>query len=139
MSQATNVKTSNKIDTTNDKYMCDDHQGFFKEVLEDWRSQIIAAADQTLNDMQERETYADEVDLATQEEAFRLELHARERGRKLLKNINESLSDIKAGEYGFCEVCGVEIGLDRLKIRPTASKCVECKTIAELKEKHMVF
>lgn len=133
-------RVDNKLDiNAMDEYMCDAHYDFFKQTLENWRAQIIAAADKTLSDMRAREVYADEVDIATQEEAFQLELRARERGKKILNKINHSLSTIKAGEYGYCDVCGIEIGLERLQARPTASKCVECKTINELKAKHMVF
>ena len=121
-----------------DEYMCDEHQDFFKGVLEEWRQQLISAADETLSNLQQRETYTDEVDIAVQEKAFDLELQTRKRGKNLLNKINSSLSNIKTGEYGFCETCGIEIGLDRLHVRPTASKCVECQTISELKEKHMI-
>jgi len=139
MSKQTVMKQGSQIEVNhNDEYMSSHHEDFFKSVLEDWRDQIISAADETLSNLQQRETYTDEVDIAVQEEAFGLELQARKRGKNLLGKINASLSNIKNGEYGYCQTCGIEIGLDRLKVRPTASKCVECQTIAELKEKHMV-
>ncbi|MEC7294730.1 MAG: RNA polymerase-binding protein DksA, partial [Pseudomonadota bacterium] len=76
-------------------------------------------------------------DRATQEEGFSLELRTRDRERKLLKKINETIEKIDEDDYGFCEACGVEIGIRRLEARPTATLCVDCKTLAELKEKQL--
>jgi DnaK suppressor protein len=81
--------------------------------------------------------YADPADRATQEEGFSLELRTRDRERKLLKKINETIEKIDEDDYGFCEACGVEIGIRRLEARPTATLCVDCKTLAELKEKQL--
>ena len=79
--------------------------------------------------------YPDPNDRASQEEDFRLELRARDRERKLLKKVEEALELINTKEYGFCEVCGVEIGLRRLEARPTATLCVDCKSLEEIREK----
>lgn len=108
----------------------------FRSVLTYYKSTIMSSSDVTIGHMKsERVHYADEVDLAAQEEMFRLELRERDRERKLLKNIEASIDALDDGEYGYCEVCGVEIGLKRLEARPTARMCFECKTVNEIKER----
>jgi DnaK suppressor protein len=66
-----------------------------------------------------------------------LELRNRDRERKLIKKIDETIGRIDANEYGYCESCGVEIGLKRLEARPTATLCIDCKTLDELREKQV--
>ncbi len=92
--------------------------------------------DRTVHHMQDdASNFPDPNDRATQEEEFALELRTRDRERKLIKKINESLSDLDTGDYGYCEVCGVEIGVQRLQARPTATLCIDCKTLDEIREK----
>src|SRR5699024_2424463 len=79
----------------------------------------------------------DPADRATQEEEFALELRTRDRERKLLKRINATLEKIDSGDYGYCDTCGIEIGLRRLEARPTAELCIDCKELAEIKEKQI--
>jgi DnaK suppressor protein len=81
--------------------------------------------------------FPDPNDRATQESEFSLELRTRDRERKLIKKIDESLKEIESGDYGFCESCGIEIGIRRLEARPTASLCIDCKTLDEIREKQM--
>jgi DnaK suppressor protein len=83
----------------------------------------------------EAANFADPNDRATQEEEFTLELRTRDRERKLTKKIDESLQAIEIGEYGFCESCGAEIGIRRLEARPTATQCIDCKTMDEIRER----
>jgi DnaK suppressor protein len=66
-----------------------------------------------------------------------LELRNRDRERKLIKKIEEMLAKIDSGDYGFCDNCGVEIGLNRLEARPTATLCIDCKTLDEIREKQV--
>jgi DnaK suppressor protein len=66
-----------------------------------------------------------------------MELRARDRERKLIKKIDESLMNLDNDEYGYCEACGVEIGIRRLEARPTATQCIDCKTLEEIREKQM--
>jgi DnaK suppressor protein len=66
-----------------------------------------------------------------------LELRNRDRERKLIKKIEETIGKIDAGDYGYCESCGVEIGLKRLEARPTATLCIDCKTLDELRERQV--
>ena len=117
-------------------YMSQAMQEYFRAVLNQMKMNIMSFSDLTIGHMKnERIQYADELDLAAQEEAFRLELRERDRERKLLKNIERSLDLIDQHEYGYCESCGDEIGFKRLVARPTATMCFDCKTISELKEK----
>jgi len=96
----------------------------------------MSEVDRTLNTMQDEITALPDVnDRATQEEEFAIELRTRDRERKLIRKIEQSLQTIKDEDYGFCETCGIEIGLRRLEARPTATLCIDCKTLAEIKEK----
>ena len=81
--------------------------------------------------------FADPNDRASQESDMALELRNRDRERKLIKKIEETLDKINAHEYGYCESCGVEIGLKRLEARPTATLCIDCKTLDEIREKQV--
>jgi len=83
----------------------------------------------------EAANFPDPVDRAAQEEEFSLELRTRDRERKLIKKIEKTIILIKEDDFGFCESCGIEIGIRRLEARPTADLCVDCKTLAEIKEK----
>lgn len=85
----------------------------------------------------EAANFPDPNDRATQEEEFALELRTRDRERKLVKKINEALLSLDTGDYGYCEVCGIEIGTKRLEARPTATQCIDCKTLDEIKERQM--
>lgn len=88
--------------------------------------------------MQDEQTvFADPNDRASQETDMALELRNRDRERKLIKKIDETLGNIKSGDYGYCEKCGVEIGIKRLEARPTATLCIDCKTLEELREKQV--
>jgi DnaK suppressor protein len=99
----------------------------------------MAEVDRTVHHMQDdAANFPDPNDRATQEEEFTLELRTRDRERKLIKKIEESLVDVENGDYGYCESCGVEIGIRRLEARPTATLCIDCKTLAEIREKNRV-
>ena len=88
--------------------------------------------------MQDEATvFADPNDRASQESDVSLELRNRDRERKLIKKIEEMLAKIDSGDYGYCENCGVEIGLNRLEARPTATLCIDCKTLDEIREKQV--
>jgi DnaK suppressor protein len=81
--------------------------------------------------------FADPNDRASQESDMALELRNRDRERKLIKKIDETIGRIDANEYGYCDSCGVEIGLKRLEARPTATLCIDCKTLDELRERQV--
>lgn len=120
----------------NEDYMSDGQLEHFRKILEAWKAELMSEVDRTLNSMQDESTALPDVnDRATQEEEFAIELRTRDRERKLIRKIEQSLEDIKSGDYGYCETCGIEIGLRRLEARPTATQCIDCKTLAEIKEK----
>lgn len=122
-----------------EEYMNEDQVVHFRQILNDWKAQLMAEVDRTVNHMQDdAANFPDPNDRATQEEEFTLELRTRDRERKLIKKIEESLVDVENGDYGYCESCGVEIGIRRLEARPTATLCIDCKTLAEIREKNRV-
>jgi DnaK suppressor protein len=118
-----------------EQYMNKKQLVYFKGLLEQWKRELMEEVDHTLVEMKEAGVLADPNDCATQEETFNLELRTRDRERKLLKKIEEALQKIDNEEYGYCEACGIEIGLRRLEARPTATLCIDCKTLDEIKEK----
>lgn len=108
----------------------------FRTLLIDWKQALMEEVERTVHHMQdEASNFPDPNDRATQEEEFALELRTRDRERKLIKKINESLLMLDSGDYGYCEICGGEIGLKRLEARPTATLCIDCKTLDEIKER----
>lgn len=121
-----------------EEYMNERQQDHFRRILLAWKTELMEEVDRTVDHMKsEASNFADPADRATQEEEFSLELRARDRERKLIKKIDESLKQIDNDEYGFCEACGIEIGIRRLEARPTATLCIDCKTLEEVKEKQM--
>lgn len=116
--------------------MNDQQVAHFRGILRAWKRELMEEVDRTLHHMQEEaENYADPNDRASQESDFTLELRARDRERKLIKKIDEAVNKLEQGEYGYCEACGVEIGVRRLEARPTATLCIDCKTLDEIREK----
>ncbi|SIT66068.1 transcriptional regulator, TraR/DksA family [Ectothiorhodosinus mongolicus] len=121
-----------------EEYMNNDQKAHFRAILQAWKQELMEEVDRTVGHMKEdAANFADPADRATQEEEFSLELRTRDRERKLIRKIDEALSDIDNGDYGYCEACGVEIGIRRLEARPTATLCIDCKTLQEIKEKQM--
>jgi len=119
-----------------EEYMSEPQLEHFKAILEAWRDELRGEVDRTVTHMKdEAANFPDPADRATQEEEFSLELRTRDRERKLIKKIESTLELIEAKDYGWCESCGIEIGIKRLEARPTASLCIDCKTLAEIKEK----
>jgi len=122
----------------NEEYMDTPQQEHFKKILDAWRIQLREEVDRTVTHMQdEAANFPDPVDRAAQEEEFSLELRTRDRERKLIKKIEKTLQLIEDDDFGFCKSCGIEIGIRRLEARPTADLCIECKTLAEIKERQM--
>ena len=110
----------------------------FKGLLLEWKSELSSDIDRTVHTMQDELTvFADPNDRATQESDMALELRNRDRERKLIKKIDESLIKIEQGEYGYCETCGIEIGFQRLQARPTACLCIDCKQLEEIRERQV--
>ena len=116
-------------------YMNDTQEAHFRAILEGWRGQLMAEVDRTVGHMKdEAANFPDPNDRASQESEFSLELRTRDRERKLIRKINESLRKLDNHDYGYCESCGVEIGVRRLEARPTANLCIDCKTLQEVRE-----
>ena len=110
----------------------------FRKMLSTLKQELSQDIDRTVHTMQDEATvFADPNDRASQESDMSLELRNRDRERKLIKKIEETIARIDAGEYGYCESCGVEIGLKRLEARPTATLCIDCKTLDELRERQV--
>ena len=121
-----------------EEYMSEGQLAHFDEILNAWKQELMAEVDRTVGHMKdEAANFPDPADRATQEEEFSLELRARDRERKLIKKIEESLMNLENEDYGYCEACGVEIGIRRLEARPTATLCIDCKTLDEIREKQM--
>ncbi len=119
-----------------EEYMSDEQLAHFKAILQNWRSELMQEVDRTVSHMKdEAANFPDPADRATQEEEFSLELRTRDRERKLIRKIDQTIERIDQDDYGFCDACGVEIGIKRLEARPTAELCIDCKTLAEIKEK----
>ena len=120
----------------NEEYMSEGQLEHFRQILVAWKAELMSEVDRTLSTMQDESAALPDVnDRATQEEEFAIELRTRDRERKLIRKIEQSLEAIKNEDYGYCETCGIEIGLRRLEARPTATQCIDCKTLAEIKEK----
>ncbi len=119
-------------------YMNANQMEHFRAILNAWKKQLMEEVDRTVSHMKdEAANFPDPVDRASQEEEFSLELRTRDRERKLLKKITKSITAIEDEEYGYCESCGIHIGVRRLEARPTATLCIDCKTLDEIKEKHI--
>ena len=121
-----------------EEYMNPRQLAHFRSILDALKAELSKDIDRTVHTMQDEATiFADPNDRASQESDMALELRNRDRERKLIKKIEETISKIDAGEYGYCESCGVEIGLRRLEARPTATLCIDCKTLEEIREKQV--
>lgn len=121
-----------------EEYMNTKQLAHFRQILQTLKGELLEDIERTVHTMQDEATvFADPNDRASQESDIALELRNRDRERKLIKKIDEALGRIENGEYGYCDSCGVEIGLKRLEARPTATMCIDCKTLEELREKQV--
>ncbi len=121
-----------------EEYMNDAQKEHFRKILLGWKRELMEEVDSTITHLKEEASnFADPSDRASQEEEFSLELRTRDRERKLIRKIDEAIESIDEDDYGYCEACGVEIGIRRLEARPTATLCIDCKTLAEIKEKQI--
>ena len=121
-----------------EEYMNEDQKNHFRKILNEWKIELSHDIDRTVHTMQDEvTTFADPNDRASQESDMALELRNRDRERKLIKKIDETLRKIDDGDYGYCNGCGIEIGLKRLEVRPTATLCIDCKTLDEMRERQV--
>ncbi len=121
-----------------EEYMSTGQKDHFHSILTAWKKELMEEVDRTVHHMQDdASNFPDPNDRASQESEFALELRTRDRERKLIKKIDEALEQMNTGDYGYCGSCGVEIGIRRLEARPTATQCIDCKTLDEIREKQM--
>lgn len=121
-----------------EEYMNEAQIEHFQSILNSWKMELMEEVDRTVHHMQdEAANFPDPNDRASQESDFTMELRTRDRERKLIKKIDGSISHLESGEYGYCEECGIEIGIRRLEARPTADLCIDCKSLSEIREKSM--
>ncbi|MDN5939098.1 MAG: RNA polymerase-binding protein DksA [Salinisphaera sp.] len=119
-------------------YMNERQREHFRRILLHWKQELMQEVDRTMHHMQdEAANFPDPTDRATQESEFSLELRTRDRERKLIRKINEAITNLDRDEYGYCETCGTEIGIRRLEARPTATLCVDCKSLDEIRERQL--
>ena len=122
----------------NEEYMNKKQRDHFRAILLQWKERLMEDADHAMHRLQEEASnHPDPIDRASKEEEFGLELHTRDRKRKFLKKIEETLVRFNNGSYGYCDDCGAEIGIHRLEVHPTAMQCIECRTVTETKEKQV--
>ena len=138
MRDATKKQFAPYVQKKGESYMNKNQLAHFKSLLDEWKAELGMDIDRTVHTMQDEATiFADPNDRASQESDMALELRNRDRERKLIKRIDETIAKIDAGEYGYCDSCGVEIGLKRLQARPTATLCIDCKTLEEMRERQV--
>ena len=124
--------------TQKEKFMNAKMKEYFRQKLENWKSELLKESSQTLNNLQtENEAKPDMTDRASEEIDRTFELRTRDRERKLINKISTSIEKIKQDDYGWCDSCGDEIGIKRLEARPTATHCIDCKTLDEIKERQL--
>lgn len=121
-----------------EEYLSEGQLDHLRGILSQWRTQLMEEVDRTVNHMQDdAANFPDPADRATQEEEFSIELRTRDRERKLIKKINRTIDSLETDDFGYCETCGIEIGLRRLEARPTATQCVDCKALDEIRERQI--
>lgn len=119
-----------------EEYMNEKQLAHIEKILLAWRQSLMEEVDRTVTHMKdEAANFPDPSDRASQEEEFSIELRTRDRERKLIKKIEDALERLRNEDFGYCEACGIEIGLKRLEARPTATLCIDCKTLSEIKER----
>lgn len=122
----------------NEEYMNPQQLEHFQNILLEWKRELMEKVDETVHHMQDDSgNIPDPNDRASQESDFTMELRTRDRERKLIKKIESSIKHLDDDEYGYCDNCGEEIGIRRLEARPTADLCIDCKTLDEIREKHI--
>lgn len=123
-------------ETEGEEYMNENQLAHVEKILLAWRQSLMEEVDRTVTHMKdEAANFPDPADRASQEEEFSIELRTRDRERKLIKKIEDGLERLRDEDFGYCEACGIEIGLRRLEARPTATLCIDCKTLSEIKER----
>lgn len=134
--QISDISFTPYVPAENEEYMSDLQLAHFRQILLKWRQALQQDISYTVGHLQQEPmNHADPLDRATQQEEMTLELRTRDRESKLIRKIDQTLERIREDDYGYCDTCGIEIGVRRLEARPTANLCVDCKSIAEMKER----
>ena len=120
-----------------EKYMCEKHKAYFKKKLNEWKSEIIKTNNEALynGSLDDNSVSADIVDQASSYTDKTVEMKAINRQIKLISKIDQALTRIKDGTYGFCAETGEPIGLKRLIARPVAELCIAAQEKHEKEEK----
>ena len=122
--------------TSKEKYMCAKHKAYFKQLLFNWKLELIEQNNRIVfNDHDDNSASADVIDQATSYTGKAVEMKTVARNKKLINKIDNAVSKIEEGTYGYCEETGEEIGLKRLMARPIASLTVEAQENHEKQEK----
>ncbi|WP_343190076.1 RNA polymerase-binding protein DksA [Buchnera aphidicola] len=123
----------------NEKYMNKNQIKHFTKILKAWKKQIENRNKYYKNNISgEQINFPDPIDRAVQEEEFSLNLQNSVRDIKTIKKINNTLKKIELKNFGYCCSCDIKIGIKRLEARPTANLCIDCKTLAEIREKQII-
>ncbi len=131
-----NIQIAAYVEKKDEEYMNENQKAHIEAILLAWRKSLMEEVDRTVTLMKdEAANFPDPADRASQEEEFSIELRSRDRERRLIKKIEDALERISDQDFGYCEACGIEIGLKRLEARPTATLCIDCKTLSEIKER----
>jgi DnaK suppressor protein len=121
-----------------EEYMSERQLAHFRNILLTLKAELMNDIERTVHTMQDEATvFADPNDRASQETDIAIELRNRDRERKLIKKIEETIAHIDSGDYGYCSGCGIDIGIKRLEARPTATLCIDCKTLEEVRERQV--
>ena len=129
---------SSYVPKKGEEYMSSRQLAHFRHILETLKTELMSDIERTVHTMQDEATvFADPNDRASQETDIAIELRNRDRERKLIKKIEDTIALIESGDYGYCSGCGVDIGIKRLEARPTATLCIDCKTLEEVREKQV--
>ena len=130
-----NQEINGYLPEDNETFMNSKQLEYFKTKLISWRDQILKDCSETITDLQDNQVEADVIDAAAKEADYKLTLRARNRDFKLLKKIDEALSRIDNGTYGYCEETGEPIGVKRLEARPIATLGIEAQERHEREER----
>jgi len=131
-----NINITPYVEKKDEEYMNESQKAYVEAILLAWRKSLMEEVDRTVTLLKdEAGNFPDAADRASQEEEFSIELRTRDRERRLIKKIEDALERLSDEDFGYCEACGIEIGLKRLEARPTATLCIDCKTLSEIKER----
>ena len=126
------------VPAEDEEYMNEAQRNHFRGLLTQWKRELMEEVDRTMHHMKdEAANFPDPTDRASQESEFSLELRTRDRERKLIRKIDQAIGRVDRDDYGFCDTCGLEIGIRRLEARPTATLCVDCKSLDEIRERQL--